>query len=484
MYIVILLIVNNKENYMEYENNDVLTFGKIWQFIKKSFATAFIVTLIGAIIGTIVTVSIYFGTKTNYYHNAIVYNYDGISNGKKPNGAEFNKNDIISANILNKAIEETGLSSKITVNQLLSVISVEELYSEKTLNKIKQLEGLVDKDPNAQAQLDKLLKESNPDTYQILYYDSTNKFHLSNGEINKLLNSISSIYIKDFNRKYFKPIQLSGLNVNNLFNSDKTIKQDVEYIDVCNIVIANINNNIKTLKALYTKFPSYTNSNLKSFNDMANDLEETKYLVFSKFQDYITSKNIYKNTSLVKTALQNEIDRLDREIASLTAQITLCETNLNNYKDYFNFSAPSNPGNITLDPTTITNNIARLEKEQMELLEKKESLNKLKLETQKTLTNIDNSTATTEEINQLATNLSNACTNYINQLAKIDADVAQYYGDNHSIKSKSLPMGTVHAISKKTGVVGIVIAAVIGYFLGLLIYTIKVKKLQKVKISK
>lgn len=466
---------------MEYENNDVLTFGKIWQFIKKSFATAFVVTLIAAIIGAIVTVSIYFGTKTNYYHNAIVYNYDGISEGKKPNGAEFNKNDIISANVLTKAIEEAGLSSKVNANQLLSVVSVEELYSEKTLNQLQSLQGLVDKDPEAQAKLDKLLKESNPDTYQILYYDSTNKLNLSEGEINNLLSSISSVYIKEFNNKYFKPVQLTSLNVNTLFNSDMSIKEEVEYIDVYNIVIANINNNIKTLNALYAKFPNYVDSNLKSFKDLAVKLEETKYLVFSKFQDYIINKNIYKNPTLVKTTLQNEIDRLDREITSLTNQIGLYETNLNNYKEYFNVTTPSVPGSITIDPTTIANNISRLEKEQMELMEKKENLSNLKAETQKALTNIGSSSATTEEKQLVEKNLSLACKDYIEQLNNIDNSVAQYYSDNHSIKSKSLPVGSHHAISKTTAIVGIVIAALIGYILGLIIYNIKSKKSAKVK---
>ena len=145
--------------------------------------------------------------KTASASAVISFLYPGASRQLAPDGTELDMNTIVSSYVLRNALNKTKLSEYVPINAVENNISIENLLSADTRQKLEVMEKIADEGKNYEEVLN--LDYTYDGRYIITLKngfsadpESRNKTYLNGNELTELLNNIISAYNQYFYDTY------------------------------------------------------------------------------------------------------------------------------------------------------------------------------------------------------------------------------------------------------------------------------------------
>ncbi|MDE7463715.1 MAG: hypothetical protein K2M48_01685, partial [Clostridiales bacterium] len=286
-----------------------LTLKKVWQFIKQGWLYIVIGIAVAVVLATIVALPIkYFYESESMGTTSIEYLYDDAANGLNPNGGTLNADNIISPNVLSKAVEAANLDKVITdISELHDACRVEGVYPDRYYELVQ---AAANGDDKAAAELRNYTVI--PTRYDIIISEPE-ELGLSEVQTKTLLDKIVAAYFEDFQSRF---------SVRNMFASNiYTLSKDShkEYADIYDEYSASLKPVAEYVTALKTAAPSFTST--VNNTDFATLLFDINRLAsdYENYNSYLLAHNLWKDKAsaslmLTKTqaSIQEKHDNLEK----------------------------------------------------------------------------------------------------------------------------------------------------------------------------
>ena len=128
--------------------------------------------------------------------SSIEFSFEGAAEGLAPNGLRFDLNGLTSDEVLNAALEETGLAEKYTAEQLKENLLVSGVYPEDIVSQMTGYESLLTGDAGKVAAAD-----YHATLYSVALYNDFDK-SIARADLEKLLGSIMAQFRARFEQTY------------------------------------------------------------------------------------------------------------------------------------------------------------------------------------------------------------------------------------------------------------------------------------------
>ena len=157
-----------------------------------------IVLVVCGLIGTVLAAILFNNDAGRTYVSATIqFSFKGAGEGVAPNGYPFDLSGITSDEVLNTALESSGLSGKYTAGQLRENITVTGVYPKAIVERMTQYVSLLDKEADSQA----AVTDYHATEYSIVLYNDFDP-SVSAGTITELLGHILTAYRGYFTKMY------------------------------------------------------------------------------------------------------------------------------------------------------------------------------------------------------------------------------------------------------------------------------------------
>ena len=112
---------------------------------KKHWLQVFLLTIVACGIAGLILAVILFNANPGRTGatSSIEFRFDGAADGLAPNGLRYDLNNLTSDEVLNAALEATGLAGKYTAEQLRENILVSGVYPKDIINQMTGYESLL-----------------------------------------------------------------------------------------------------------------------------------------------------------------------------------------------------------------------------------------------------------------------------------------------------------------------------------------------------
>ena len=279
----------------------------IWHIFKYLYKWKFVI--IAAVLLSYFAAFCYVNNHQTYNAQVIIeFNDDCISEGKAPDGKEFEPYEIVSPNVLTNVIKD--LSLKKTVNSIRSRIKINSIIpdSEKELkeSKIKQAQEY----------------EYHPNVFSVTYKGRIGE---SASDVRDILDSIVDNYLNFYIQSYVSQAS---------FN-DITYDEDIgsyDYIEIAEILSDNLDSTVESLGNYYdldSKFRSSVTG--MSFKDIMNEYNHLKdYLVPKLFSD-IYRGQITKNKQLLINKYTNKMEKYLLDEKNYTEKAEMAKSRMESF---------------------------------------------------------------------------------------------------------------------------------------------------------
>ena len=162
------------------------------------FRNTLIVLIICGLIGTGLAAVLFFGESNQIYATAAIqFSFDGAAEGKAPNGYAFDVNGITSDEVLEKALEASGLTGTYTAEEIRGSLNVTGVYPEKIAEQMTKYVSLLDTNADMQA----VLSDYHATRYSVTLYNNFDQ-KITSGKLTELLQNILTIYRSHFAKTY------------------------------------------------------------------------------------------------------------------------------------------------------------------------------------------------------------------------------------------------------------------------------------------
>lgn len=149
-----------------------------------------IVLLCCGIAGTAVAAVVFSREENRSYAAATLqYSFNGAGEGKAPSGNPFDANGIASEEVIQAALEASGLAEKYTAEQIAENLDVTGVYPENIVNQMTQYVSLL----NTTEERDVSVSSYHATIYQVRLYSDFDP-SVSGGELKGLLNNLLDAY--------------------------------------------------------------------------------------------------------------------------------------------------------------------------------------------------------------------------------------------------------------------------------------------------
>lgn len=447
----------------EYNTDGVLTFSKIFKYLKKALPVLLITMMVAVIISVIITAV---GKKDDkqYETQAVIeLTYTGADAGLAPDGGLFDKANLISIDKIETILNNLNLSSKFSASDIRNAFVVTPRYSESIM-------AILEKTTNTDELL-KLLEGIKPTSYSIkLYY--TNVANLSKENSLDIVKGVISENTKAISETLRNQFTLPG------GIADKTYLESYTHLEYVTVM------------------SNYLSSYKSTVNTMDNtvDIQNTVVkLNFLENQNDILYNYIVTNGLLTDDDKTRSLLSLKKQIDQLTAKLDVVNANIKNLTntisqivpktDNGNVASQSNSGNIIIPDysgvlETLTNGLLNLYNDQSWVMVQLSALEERYAEIDgiNPVASIDGDSL--KKINEFKQELYEGI-NYVSDALKQRADgIATIHG----IKTTLDPVNLVNNESSsmvKNMIINVVISLLVGFVLGLIIYAIIEKNVLK-----
>ena len=269
------------------------------------------------IVGTILSAVLFLTNPDKTYASANVqFSFDGAAEGIAPNGYAFDISAVSSDEVLNRALEETGMAEKYTAGEIRAQIETTGIYPDDIVRQMMNYESLLDF--NASRTL--TISDYHPTLYTVKLYNEFDP-KISKGNLEKLLRAVMESYKSRFGELY-----AAGKNaVKIAYNLE-----DYDYPQQLTILTRTMEDTITYADEMYAKEPTLT-LNGQGFNDISVRLHNLIDTDISKLSASITMNALTKNASRLITQYDYEIRNLSIELERKNSQLARLDALIASY---------------------------------------------------------------------------------------------------------------------------------------------------------
>ena len=246
---------------------------------KKTILLVTVVVVIIALLGSMILPNLHLGTKGEV-QTAVQLYFPDIEKGNGLDGNAYDVNEIKSAEILQRAIDNVSLSSDPSVTDLINCISFKALLPDEAAKTLQNISGLKTEELKLE-RLESLV--INPDIY-IVTLDVSNNLGITLEEGRELLDNVmieykallveryagyevlADVYANDFSLDKYDYIQAADLANNQLNSMEEYINTNMTNSEFNSVVTglskADLNNAVEAIRRveveqLYTKIAAF-----------------------------------------------------------------------------------------------------------------------------------------------------------------------------------------------------------------------------------
>ena len=325
------LNVTLKNAQEEHEEEQIsISIVGILKNLKRFFALWLSATIIASILALVATAL----AKQDSYKkmvSLVSFTYDGVEKGLDPNGNEFNINTLKSPQIIEKALSELNLESKMLENVRKNIF-FESIKPKDALEKLTAYKNIFDANTNNSiSAIDQILNTNNsahPTQYKV-YFDYA-PTGLSSTQAAALLNTMLEGY-----SEYF--IEAYGYN-KSLGSSLSTLDyKDYDYaeaIDVFDSTLTKLSNYVNQVAETEDAARFRSSETGYTFADLNETIATVRKIDLDRMSSYVTVNTISKDKDSLLTYYLFRVETLERRknvcidnLASVNASIANYEKN-------------------------------------------------------------------------------------------------------------------------------------------------------------
>ena len=260
------------------------------------------------ILGTILSAVLFLTNPEKTYAAANVqFSFDGAAQGTAPNGYSFGISAVSSDEVVEKALEDAGMTDRYSAEAVQGQIETSGVYPEDIVRQMMNYESLLDFSANREL----TVSDYHPTLYTVKLYNGFDE-KIPKGDLEKLLHAIMDSY-----KAYFSKVYTAGQNsVSIAYNLE-----DYDYPQQLTILTTTMEDAIAYADEMYEKEPTLR-LNGQGFNDISVRLHSLIDTDISKLSADITMNALTKNTSRLITQYDYEIRSLTNQLNKKNDQLT------------------------------------------------------------------------------------------------------------------------------------------------------------------
>ncbi len=161
--------------------------------------TALCVLLACGIVGSVVSGILFASDPANktYASATIEFSFDGAAEGIAPNGYSFSISDMVSDEVLEKALADAGMTDRYNAAQIRPRLIITGVFPENIVEQMTSYESQLDFSANREV----MARMYHPTLYAVTLDNSFDK-SISKGDLEKLLQCMLDAYKRDFAAKH------------------------------------------------------------------------------------------------------------------------------------------------------------------------------------------------------------------------------------------------------------------------------------------
>lgn len=265
-----------------------------------------IVLIACGVAGLILAVILFNGDHNRTYATSFIqYSFDGSAEGKAPNGYRFDVNGFMTDEVLNAALESSGLAGTYTAEQLRENLTVTGVYPEKIAEQMTRYVSLLDQKADSLA----TVQDYYATQYSVVLYNDFDK-HISSGALTALLKNILTAY-----RAYFAKTYAANLEQTDPI----TNLPEYDYAQQMEAIAESVDQQIRYATELQELAPDFQ-INRKGFGDIAVRYQSLQSDL-DRLNATITLSAVSKDRERLQKRYEMEIRIQQMQLESLTEEL-------------------------------------------------------------------------------------------------------------------------------------------------------------------
>ena len=282
--------------------------------------------IIAIILGLILSLVNFFAINPpkEYAKAGFILLHSGAEKGEAPNGQPYSASVIQSEDFLKDVLNKSGLSDKITAEDLLDNMAVRGSYPTNIIEQIKSWDSLLTSDPTRVVSL----SEYYPTTYGISIYNEF-KNKLSKTELTGLLKTLVDEYTGKYQKLYGAGVEWDKLG-GVLDTDSRDYSQAVDLLSVkCDLVDKHSQALYKVKQTFEKDGTTFLALSTRAKSILSSDLQSLSAMItlnaMSKDTETLKQKYVYEDEMQIRklNALTQELGRVEELIESYEKDATL-----------------------------------------------------------------------------------------------------------------------------------------------------------------
>ena len=281
------------------------------------FRNTLIVLIVCGLLGAILAAILFNKEAGRTYASATIqFSFKGAGEGIAPDGNPFDLSGITSDEVLNIALETSGLKDKYSAEQLRENITVTGVYPKAIVDRMTQYVSLLDKDAESQA----AVTDYHATEYSVVLYSDFDP-SISSGTMTELLDNIRSAYRSYFAKTYGvtlgNDVFIAGIN-------------EYDYAQQLDAITDSVKQEKRYAQEMAEKAPDFRVEG-KGFDDIA-----VKYDTFTsdieRLNASVTLNAVSKDPQRLKKQYETVIKAQQFKLESLNQELKQIEEQVKSYE--------------------------------------------------------------------------------------------------------------------------------------------------------
>ncbi len=269
-----------------------------------------LVLAVCAVAGLVLSVILFNQNPGRTYASAsLQFSFNGAGEGKAPNGYPFDVNGIFSEEVLEKALEDSGLNGTYTTDQIKDNLTITGIYPDNIVKQMTAYTSLLDESAEQQA----TMADYHATQYSVvLHHDFDPK--ISGDALKTLLSNILDAY-----RAYF--IKTCALSLEKTDPIPELSEYD--YTQQLQAISEAADQQSRFAREMADQAPDFRKDR-KGFDDIIVSYDNLKSDI-ERLNSSITLNTVSKDRDRLQQQYEMEIRTLNRELESTQEEITRIE---------------------------------------------------------------------------------------------------------------------------------------------------------------
>ena len=276
-----------------------------------------LVLAVCAVAGLVLSVILFNQNPGRTYASAsLQFSFNGAGEGKAPNGYPFDVNGIFSEEVLEKALEDSGLNGTYTTDQIKDNLTITGIYPDNIVKQMTAYTSLLDANAEQQA----TMADYHATQYSVvLYHDFDPK--ISGDTLKTLLDNLITAY-----RDYFIRTSTFSLEKTDLIPE----LSEYDYPQQLQAIKEAADQQSRFAREMADLAPAFRKDR-KGFDDIVVSYDNLKTDI-DRMDASITANTVSKNQERLKKQYEMEISTLNRELESTQEEIAQIEELIASYE--------------------------------------------------------------------------------------------------------------------------------------------------------